>query len=643
MAATTTRAHTHDLTRDEIISRFHDRVERGERVKLTREERESLALLLVDRLVQLQESGEDTRERVEKLCGEEKALLEKGYPVGSISSVYLPTYTRLVKDAIAVGRLVLNEQNSYAKGWTKRDGSGSGVTQTHHALDFLVYDYGTQVELRNISTQKNNERQDDLQPVQLEAYLGKVKELMESDQPELLAIAIAALTGRRFAEVVAVGRFSTTKHPYLVHFEGQQKKDGAIGFDILSLVEAKVLLALIGRFRSLPGVRDLVGLDDDHSEVQLFNNRVNVRVKNLFQKTGLVPLVKGFKTVSIHRLRAIYGAIAIHFWCANNQHVHRFLQHYLGHVLTGEVGVSNSRATDHYFHYYLVKGDGTPITARGVKLMANPLLPEPMEETELEQKEDEVEDLPEIRRHSLLRIEFDSRDRWLRVLSKVCPSGSQQEQSEALLGWVEERLNEPEPVAEPIPQQIQQDWIKEQFEAMQKRLDAVERSTNVAQLEEEVERLRAENERLRGAEQKLQQFKQLLGDGGEAIDLKDEVFATSAPQRAIKSTPIATSTEKPIKSGGAIDRAIGILEAVKVWNGLHPEKSFAITQSMLKDDFGIHFKATQEFLKDYQAEIEELHQASGVNNTRSHNRQLGRNIEELKQFVDERARDGERS
>ena len=47
----------------------------------------------------------------------------------------------------------------------------------------------------------------------------------------------------------------------------------------------------------------------------------------------------------------------------------------------------------------------------------------------------------------------------------------------------------------------------------------------------------------------------------------------------------------------------------------------------------INFRAARSFLEERQDDIGELHQASGVVNPRSHNRQNGRDLKELKQFV----------
>jgi Telomere resolvase len=453
-----------------------------------------------------------------------------------------------------------------------------------------------------------------------------VQDLLESEEPEVLAIAIAALTGRRHAEVVAVGKFEATGHPYQLRFEGQQKKSDAEAFEIVSLVPGRDLLPVIERFRSLPGVQGLVGLDDDHPQVQAFNTRVNRRVQALFGATRLVPVLEGFKSVSIHRLRALYGAISIHFFCANNQHLHRFLQNHLGHVLTKEVGVGNSRATDHYFHYFLIKEDGTPITARGVKLMAHGSLVEAVTEVEtvavekVEPVEAEMpvmtevmeQDAPEESapveapalskklKEGKLRIYGNDRDRWNHLLATRFPDRvNQAERMTALLEWAETNLPESLQATQAEPEPI----APSQAETIQATLDAV--MERLAKLESE-----------------------------RAIALAPKAQRTKAVRSQADDDPTAP------KVGKAAGRANGILLAVQAWNRQHPDQSFAITLSLLKDEFGINFRAARDFLEERQNEIWELHQASGVENPRSHNRQNGRDLGELREFVKEFVRQG---
>ena len=300
-----------DQTKQEIVERYRRRLEQGDRTKLTRDERETLTVLLLDQLIALNQRGEDTRDKLQSLCEAEKALLEEGYPQGSINSVYLPAYTRVIKAAIAQGRLRLTEQNSYSKPWTKLDGSETGLTQTHYALDFLTYDLQTQKALRAVTTERNNERQDSLATVNLDRYLAQCDALLDSGEPETLALALVTLTGRRHTEIVSKGTFTATDYPYKLHFEGQQK-DPTPPFDILTLIPAKALLPHIERFRAMSAVKALQGLGHEAPAIDAFNGRVNRRTAKYFG--DLVPVLEGFKTVSIHRLRALYGAIIIHYF-----------------------------------------------------------------------------------------------------------------------------------------------------------------------------------------------------------------------------------------------------------------------------------------------------------------------------------------
>ncbi len=369
-----TLAQTYDLNRSQIIAAMEDRIRSGSRTKLTRPEREILIDLLVDKLVEMAQRGDDTRDAIAHLCQAEVELLEKAYPVSSINSHYLPKYTKALKEAIETGRLTLNEQNAYEREWSKRNGGESGVEQRHHAFDFLVYDYETQTALRSQTTKANNTRQDNLAFVELDDYLEAIEQLLQSDDPLELIVGIAGATGRRHTEVVSVGEFQLRDHPYLLGFAGQQKKADDVGdYDILTLLPAVDILDAIGKLREHPDITDVVGKRADTPDIQRINAWVNRGVQKLLGDSGIVPVLEGFKTVSIHRLRGLYGAIAIHFFCPQHQREHRFLQHYLGHVIEGAI-TPNSRATDHYFHYVLTR-NGKPLNARGVKVAAYGLVP----------------------------------------------------------------------------------------------------------------------------------------------------------------------------------------------------------------------------------------------------------------------------
>jgi len=490
-----------DLSREEILARYRQRIQKGNRTKLSKHELEQLALHFVDRLKSLNSQAE-----IQALCEAEIQLLEEGYPQATIAGNQIPLYRRSIGDAIQTGTLPLTDENSHVVTWTYRNTGELGQTQEHFALYYLKYDRATYQQIRSEGTAANNSRQDNLQPVQLQRYLDTAVELLASDDERHLAIALAALTGRRHTEVISKGQFQPTHHPYLLHFQGQQKKqvsegEAAPAFDILTLVPATQVLEGIERFRTLPAIQQLEGVDSKDPRLRVLNTRIDREVKCLFQDSDIVPVLAGKKTVSIHRLRGVYGAIAIHFFCPPTKHQHRFLQHYLGHVLDQQQAAPNSVATSHYFHYRLVNEQGQPLEGQGVLLDANGLPPLERDEVQLEStqpvaqeesttplefvepvppaqlvqvepepialppKTDESkraiassndstksDPTPPPRQHSLLRIFKDEHDRWLAVLDALCPqSNNQQEKTATLLQWVEARLDSSKDVTQASP------------------------------------------------------------------------------------------------------------------------------------------------------------------------------------------------
>ena len=277
-------------TRNHIIQKFRNRIQAGERVKLRGSELQQLANCFVVELIELNRQGSDDENTVRALAQGEIALLEEGYSRQSVSGQYLSTYRKAIERAIASGELPLTEINSYDKHWEKRDGSDEGVEREHYALKHLKYDQTTYKRLREQSTAHNNQRQDDLQVVPLQRYLDQVASLLEQDDSRHLAIAIAALTGRRVTEVICKGRFEKTNYPYALRFSGQQKKAEAVSFDILTLLPANQVLEAIERFRGLRAIAPLVqeGVGHGDPRVTSLNGRINTQVRKLFEFTGIV-------------------------------------------------------------------------------------------------------------------------------------------------------------------------------------------------------------------------------------------------------------------------------------------------------------------------------------------------------------------
>lgn len=363
-----------DLTtlRQDILVDYRDRIQAGKRTKLTSDERQTLINWFIESLKAI-----DNEADIQALCKAEIALLEEGYPKSTIGSDILAKYRHAINMAINDGDLPLTDKNSHRYTYHKHNTGEQAEAHEHYALTYLKYDQQTYKALRNQTTAINNERQDNLQPVPLHRYLNEIQKLIQTkDKHRLeykLAIAIVGATGRRHTEVLTKGNFTLTNHPYLLHFEGQQKKKEGepTSFDILTILPATQVIQAIIQFRKLPAVAKLQNLSSQSNEVKGFNVQVNRMVQKLFQETGIVPVIPGKNYVSVHRLRGVYGEIAVHFFCPEFRHEHRFLQNYLGHILDEQVA-PNSPATPHYFHYYLVDEEGRRLGDKGVKLTEFP-------------------------------------------------------------------------------------------------------------------------------------------------------------------------------------------------------------------------------------------------------------------------------
>ncbi|HEY9910178.1 MAG TPA: hypothetical protein V6D18_21495 [Thermosynechococcaceae cyanobacterium] len=231
-----------------------------------------------------------------------------------------------------------------------------------------------------------------------------------------------------------------------------------------------------------------------------------------------------------------------------------------------------------------MKENGTPITARGVKLMAAGALVEMVvdqakatvesvadgKQAALEssvqptseaasitaQPTSKVAPVPVGRlrqKVGLLRFPVETRDRWNYVLMAISPQeASKLEQMSTLLEWVEARL-EPPSESQRIPDQAEA-IPAEATELMQVK-DAL------AAVLQRLDKLEAE----RSTPVKPQGRK---------------------PQKA-EARDKSTATPTARKLGGAADRANNIFLAVQAWNRQHPDQTFAITLSVLKDEFGI--------------------------------------------------------
>lgn len=366
------------MNRAQILMNYRQRIQRGERIKLTNAER---AFLVQDFVQQLQSL--DSPQAIRQLCHDEIALLEEGYGAATNSTTnYLSKYRAAIAEAVEQGKLILTE-NTIARFVGRKQATGEKFEAINHlAWSLMRYDNSVYIANRRATNVGNNSRQDNPQPFVPDRFLNQAMKLLQAEEAETLAVGIAAVTGRRHTEVAVSGQFSLSQHPYLLTFNGQLKKNDPVAYTIVTLIPAKEVLQAINRFRAMPQVRELQGRSSEDQLVKNFRARVNSRVKQHFQRTEILPILPGFQSVSVHRLRGAYARMAIYFWLPNQgANEQRFLQFYLGHVEASQMrDAPNSNSTTHYFGYRLVDDTGKPITASGIKLMSNPPLPKPTQQ-----------------------------------------------------------------------------------------------------------------------------------------------------------------------------------------------------------------------------------------------------------------------
>lgn len=357
------RIQTSLLSPEEIAKKRFKRLNKSELL--------TLALCFLDRLIQLQREGTDTEDTIRQLCERETALLERGYPQSTIAKNQHPLYVNLIRDAIASHSLILSPQNSFTISIPNKDTGQLEDVRLHYAQMYLKYDNAFYSEMKRSTTANNNIKQDHPQPVRLIPYLDKINLLLKSNSYTELAIGIAAVTGRRFSEIVR-GNFSVPDapaSPYEFIFEGQLKKSfTASAYVTYSLVPAINVIEAVLRFRSMEKVSSL-----SNASVRQINDSINAavnyQVQQHFQENKIISVLVGESRVTVQNLRGVYGEIATHFFCPNRACFPRFLASCLGHLIGDEaVSALNSPSTQHYFHYYLVDEEDKQIDSMGVRL-----------------------------------------------------------------------------------------------------------------------------------------------------------------------------------------------------------------------------------------------------------------------------------
>jgi Telomere resolvase len=665
------------MTRDEIIETYRRRIAQGKRLRLSKAELDELIAGFLANLAQ-----KNTEKDIKSLCETEIKLLEEGYPQTTLATKYLARYRKAIERAVSENTLTLTSSNSHQYQHHPRV-TGIPETRTEHwGLTHLKYSPEIYETLDKRQSQINRTKQLSLRIVQLQRYLQTLQAFLDKQsehESRRLAIAIAGFTGRRIGEVIARGTFTLTDHPYLLHFEGQQKKERA-GYSIITLIPAADLLTQIERFRQLPDIQQITQLTGEalKSAINQFDVQVNRQCDRHFGQTGIIPTLEGKKNVTVHNLRSLWGAIAAHLFCPEHYHEYAFLQHYLGHVL-------DSGATGSYFRYQLADTQGHLLRDKGVLLNqigALPLIQEIEDDTLAEQPVAEQASFPII----------DISPQASAIMTEPQPNRPAAKTDPAL---------ENAPLTQRDLRQLRIEWqhnLSEQIIALRSDLEtqlakirqtsnADEWMSRIEELEQENIKLRLEHDKaiaahqafahlqtenaaltqkLNQAQDKLDRFRQLL-NGNDTTEIESHPEALEPtpidPEQRNQARPsnpiqesnptqksknnlainpdtdpasIVDSTQPRLlprgpHSGKAFQRAEAIVLAIKDWNRLYPSESFAINAGVLETIFRVHRQAVKAFFEAYQNELWDYHQEIGVESPRWHNR--GKDTQKLKAFV----------
>lgn len=622
------------MSRPVIIAAYRQRIQQNQRQRLSKPELDQLIASFIETL------AEQTSEATIKAhCQAEIELLEEGYPQTTLATKYLSKYRQAIQTAITQGTLPLTPQTSHPT-QPHPPQPGQPTTRTEHwAITHLKYSREIYENLDQQQSRNNRSKQLNLKPVPLERYLQTLQTLLTQANPHpsrTQAIAIAGLTGRRIGEVIARGTFQLSTHPYLLHFEGQQKKERP-GYTIITLIPAAQVLTHINHLRHQPDIQKINQLSGEAltTAINQLDVQINRQCDRHLGKTGIIPPLEGKKNVTVHNLRSLWGAIAAHLFCPDHYHEYAFTQHYLGHVL-------DSGATGNYFRYQLTDSQGNPLRDKGILLKQIGPLP---------LLEDQTNPPDSLKPSSIL---LDPSTPQTAPMTQTPPSDPSPRpltelDLQTLRAEWQQTLNQTLTAlrAEFATQLAKHQQIAAAPSELATRIETLEQENLTLRLQHEqaIAQLQTENEtltqKLNQAQAKLEQFRQLL-TSNEPETVNDPTHPQPDPP---ESNPINLEPSKPIHSfeppepnkprgpqpGKAFQRAEAIVLAIKDWNRLNPSESFAINAGLLETVFRVHRQAVKAFFEAYQNELWDYHQDIGVESPRWHNR--GKDTQKLKAFV----------
>ncbi|PZV09896.1 MAG: hypothetical protein DCF32_01420, partial [Leptolyngbya sp.] len=389
------------------------------------------------------------------------------------------------------------------------------------------------------------------------------------------------------------------------HFTGQQKA-AKPAYDLLTLVPAQDVLLAIEKLRATADIHDLAGVASDDPRMEALNARVNRRVIKVLD--DVLPTPKGFTNISIHRCRAVYVPIALHYFCPANMAEQRLAQHLLGHVLLDDTTTGNASVTGHYYQYYLTR-HGKPLTARGVKLAASGPIPLPPDELDapIEQPFTDTEgamivadSLPAKTTSSpQVNGAGEGDPVWATISSQAATISTQAQTISAQAATIDRLARSGGGLGD-----------DSEFKALK-----IEHARLVAMLDE-LRAIADDPNQLQAAQRFFAFNFNLEGEGldGEGVEPSVGIPAASRPARAEED-----GDHDKAQGTKPYQRGVRLLEIAQLWAQEHPDATVKFSGALLKA-VGVHAAAIKAITTDLEDDIEAFNKSLGDDSLKTHNK-----------------------
>lgn len=201
-----------------------------------------------------------------------------------------------------------------------------------------------------------------------EEYLEVTSKLLESNEPNEIAVGLIAATGRRPHEILVRAKFKAIAgENYQIMFEGQGKKRGEKPvFPIATLFPADYIIKRLNWFRSHPDTKEFIkGIAQESTEVSIQNIAIDNRRGNVLRRivreyfSDKLAVRYGQENNDCKGLRAAYLCLATERDCRGATgtkllHAARLAGHFVSATPTDR-DLRNLITTLGYSDYYVLK------------------------------------------------------------------------------------------------------------------------------------------------------------------------------------------------------------------------------------------------------------------------------------------------